>query len=399
MRAVAVVAEYNPFHSGHKYHLMKTRENFPDKAVMVIMSSNYVQRGEPAIMDKRSRALSALKNGADLIIELPCVWSLSSAERFAGAAVFLAAQSGVVDNISFGAQTDDIEILKKIAFVCGDRYYKREINEYYKSSGLPFPQARQKIVDDVLGKEIGSYLKYPENILAVEYLKAVRQFKSQIIPFAVKREGASHDSDDINEKFISAKEIRSLILSGKDYTKYIPENLLDIFKSEEENGFFPVSASDFDESVLSYLLRCRAEDLLNTPDVSEGIENRIIDSVRKSSSLEELFFTAKTKRYTLSRIKRIIFNSYLGITKEDVSVTPPYLRVLGFNDAGRILLKQINENMNYPVVMRYSDLSRLDSYAKRIFELEARSQDLYFLTTKKRRIPGSDMTDEIIYIK
>ena len=150
--------------------------------------------------------------------------------------------------------------------------------------------------------------------------------------------------------------------------------------------------TDFDESVLSYLLRCRAEDLLNTPDVSEGIENRIIDSVRKSSSLEELFFTAKTKRYTLSRIKRIIFNSYLGITKEDVSVTPPYLRVLGFNDAGRILLKQINENMNYPVVMRYSDL-------KRIFELEARSQDLYFLTTKKRRIPGSDMTDEIIYIK
>lgn len=294
-----IICEFNPFHSGHKY-LIDTVKQSAD-GVVCVMSGNFVQRGEFAVYDKFTRTKTAIENGADLVLELPCVYSLMSAGGFAKYAVQILEASNIVDRIAFGAECDDIEKLTDTANTIkkSDDIIKEKLAE-----GLSYPAARKIAVPiDILDT--------PNNILALEYIS-----NTKLPCQAVKRIGLGHDTDD--EKF-SASAIRKTLS---------PEKICTMKNCEV--------------AVLSKLRTMSTDDFLMIDDVSEGLENRILDAVRSSLSLEEIYDKIKTKRYTHSRIRRIILRAYLGITKE-YSKNVPYIRILGFNIKGQELAAEMKK--------------------------------------------------------
>lgn len=398
MQVTAVIAEYNPFHNGHKYHIEQTWKKTDNSFIMAIMSGNFVQRGEPALLDKRERAEIALTNGADLVVELPVPWATASAERFARGAVYIAHQAGIVNNLSFGCEDDDIVVLQQIARIANDKVYSREIKDYYDEHMCSYPEARASVVSRILGKDCSEIMMQPNNILAIEYLKALMSFKSDIKPVGIQRSATGHDSSLIKGNITSAMNIRNLVRTNKDYTAFVPENSLKVFNENIEKGTFPSLYSNLETAVLAHLRKMQPSDFIGIPDVAEGIEHRIIEAVKTSVSLNEIFDKVKTKRYTHARIRRIILSSFLGITTEDVVSLPPYIRVLGLNDNGRMMLKEMKNKYFVPVIMKYGDVKYLDDNAKKVFALESTATDLYNLSLPERRPCGTDMTDEIVYI-
>lgn len=350
-----IICEFNPFHKGHK-HLMDTIKADAD-GIVCAMSGNFVQRGEFAVYDKFTRAKTALENGADLVIELPCVYSLKSAQGFAKAGVEILEASKAADNIAFGAECADINRLYETAEEIKIR--DSEIKEMIKA-GLSYPAARKEIIKS-------NILDTPNNILAIEYIKS-----AQLPCRAVKRIGKGHDSDDDE---YSASAIRKTL-------------------SADEIS----SISNCETAILSKLRTMTADDFLNIEDVTEGLENRIVDAVRSSTSLNEIYDKIKTKRYTHSRIRRIILRAYLGITK-DYPLNVAYLRILGFNDTGREILAKIKKRSDLPIISRYNDIENLDADAKRLFELECRCTDLYNLGYKNPLPCGTEQRSKIIIIR
>lgn len=348
-----IICELNPLHSGHKY-LFDTVKQSENDAVVCCMSGNFVQRGEFAVFDKFTRARSALENGADLVIELPAAYSTLSAEGFCKAGVELLEATGIVDRLAFGAENDNIDELKEIADKLLDKATQRKITEEMKS-GISFAAARSKVLDTDL-------LDYPNNILAVEYLKATK------LPcLAVKRIGKGHDTDD--EEF-SSSAIRSK-LSGNEIS----------------------SMKNCEIAVLSKLRTMTAQDFLNITDVSEGLENRIVEAVRNATTLDELYDLIKSKRYAHSRIRRIILRAYLGIY--DTPKEPPYIRILGFNAKGRELLSEMKKNASKPIITKLSDC---DERTLPFFEQECKFTDLYNLGYKLPRPCGTEQRSKIIII-
>ena len=398
MQVTAIIAEYNPFHNGHKYHIEQTLKKTDNSFIMAIMSPNFVQRGEPALLDKRERARIALLNGADLVVELPTPWATASAERFARGAVYIAHQAGIVNNLSFGCEDDDLAVLEKIARIANDKVYSREIKNYYDEHMCSYPEARVAVISKVLGCDCSEIMMKPNNILGIEYLKALMSFKSGIKPVGIQRSSAGHDTSAVANNITSAMNIRNLVKTNKDYASFVPSNSIDIFEKNILNGTFPALYSNLETAVLAHLRKMKPADFASVPDVSEGIEHRIIDAVKTSVSLGEVFDKVKTKRYAHARIRRIILASFLGITSEDVTSLPPYIRVLGLNDNGRMMLKEMKNRFFVPVIMKYSDIKYLDYNAKRVFEIESTATDLYNLALPERRPCGTDMTDEIVYI-
>ncbi len=398
MQVTAIVAEYNPFHNGHKYHIEETKRKTDGSFIMAIMSGNFVQRGEPALLEKRQRAKAAVLNGADLVVELPVPWSTASAERFARGAVYIAHQAGIVDNLSFGCEDDDITFLQQIARILNDRVYSAEIREYYANNTCSYPEARVKVVSEVLGRDCSEIMMKPNNILAIEYLKAIQSFKSDIKPVGVARTGAVHDGEMPDGEIASAMSIRNAVKTGWRWKNYVPKNTHEIFDIAEKNEEFPALYSNIETAVLAFLRKMTPADFKDVPDVAEGIEHRIIDAVKTSVSLAEIFDKVKTKRYTHARIRRIILSAFLGLKTSDVVSLPPYIRVLAFNDNGRAMLKEMKSKYFVPVIMKYSDVKFLDNDAKRIFNLESTATDIYNLCLPEIRACGTDMTDEIIYI-
>ena len=398
MQVTAIVAEYNTFHNGHRYHIEETWKKTDNSFIMAIMSGNFVQRGEPAILEKRKRAEIAIKNGADLVVELPTPWATASAERFARGAVYIAHQAGIVDNLSFGCEDEDISVLEQIARILSDKVYSRDIKKYYDDNMCSYPEARATVVSRILGKDCSEIMMKPNNILAIEYLKAIISFRSDIKPVGIKRSGAGHDSENTHGNITSAMNIRNLMRTGRDYSSFVPANSLPVLEECMENGTFPALYSNLESAVIAHLRKMKPSDFIGVPDVAEGIEHRIIEAVKTSVSLSEIFDKVKTKRYTHARIRRIILSSFLGIKAEDVVSLPPYIRVLALNDNGRMMLKEMKNKYFVPVIMKYGDVKYLDNDAKRVFELESTATDLYNLSLPARRVCGTDMTDEIIYI-
>lgn len=346
-----IVCEFNPFHKGHKYLIDAVKQSEED-AVICCMSGNFVQRGEFAVYNKFKRAETALINGADLVIELPTVFSTLSAEGFCRAGVKLIEATGIADRIAFGAENDDIKELSDIAEKLNDINIQKEIANKMKS-GISFPKARSS----VLNTEI---LDYPNNILAVEYLKA-----ANLPCCAVKRIGKGHDTDD---KEYSASAIRS----GLDRNE-----ISSIYNCET--------------AVLSKLRTMRSDDFKKIPDVSEGLENKIEKSVKEATSLDELYDLIKSKRYTHSRIRRIILRAYLGI--ESIPEEMPYIRILGFNDKGRELLSKMKKSASKPIVTKLKDCS---DETMEFFLQECRFTDLYNLGFKKPLPCGTEQSSKII---
>lgn len=346
-----IVCEFNPFHKGHKHLIDSVKEN-EDDAVICCMSGNFVQRGEFAVFDKFKRAETAIENGADLVIELPTVFSTLSAEGFCRAGVKIIEATGIADQIAFGAENNNIDELKAIANKLNDKDVQKDIINEMKS-GISFPAARSRVLNT-------DNLDYPNNILAVEYLKA-----STIPCIAVKRIGKGHDTDD---KEYSASAIRSK---------------LDIREIS--------SIRNCETAVLSKLRTMSADDFKKITDVSEGLENKIEKAVNKATSLDELYDLIKSKRYTHSRIRRIILRAYLGI--EETPYEPPYIRILGFNKKGRDLLSEMKKKASKPIITKLKDC---DSQTLPFFLKECRFTDLYNLGYKKPLPCGTEQTSKII---
>lgn len=346
-----IVCEFNPFHKGHKY-LINSVKTVPNDAVICCMSGNFVQRGEFAVFDKFKRAESAIRNGADLVIELPTVFSTLSAEGFCRAGVKLIEATGIAERIAFGAENNNIEELAEIADKLNNSdIQKRIVREM--QNGISFPKARS----NVLNTDI---LDYPNNILAVEYLKA-----ATIPCHAVKRIGKGHDTDDDE---YSASAIR--VTLNKD-------EISSIYNCET--------------AVLSKLRTMSANDFKKIADVTEGLENKIEKAVKKATSLDELYNLIKSKRYTHSRIRRIILRAYLSI--ESTLDEAPYIRVLGFNEKGRDLLSEMKKKASKPIITKLRDCS---SETLPFFLQECQFTDLYNLGYIKPLPCGTEQRAKIV---
>lgn len=397
MNITGIVAEYNPYHNGHEYMVQKCREEGATH-IVAVQSGNFVQRGSVAIMDKRSRAAAALKNGVDLVLELPVPWAVSTAELFAQGGLSVLAGLGCVKTLAFGCETAEKEKLKAAAdAVCSEEVDRLIAEEL--SGGITYALARENAVRRVFGDETADLLSKPNNILAVEYLKAMRLTGTPLEIMPIRRRGAEHDSLKENGEFSSASALRIMLERGDERAfEFMPESSVAAFLRLKKTGRAPVAIDDSERAILSRLRILSPEEIKKAPDVSEGLENRIYNAIQSATSLEELYEIVKTKRYTHSRIRRIVTALYLGITPEDTKCDVPYVRVLGFNERGREILKIARDTATKPVVMKSSQFSELSLEAKHIFSLECKATNLYNLATPRILPCGTELTDEVVML-
>lgn len=383
----AVICEYNPFHNGHKYQLDKIKE-ISANPITAVMSGSFTQRGDIAVTDKFTRAETAVKNGADLVIELPTVYACSSAQNFAAEGVSIARSLGCCENLFFSTEESEPELLIRAAELFEDKKF----NSLVKSAmddGMYYPKAVEYAFRET-APELAEVVTKPNNILALEYLKSLKG--TGIEPIIIKREGVSHDSGDIKDGFSSASNIRKLILNGRDYGDLVPEN------SPKINH--PADIKNLEKAILYKLRTMSVDELENLPDVSEGLQNRIYSSIRNYNSLEEIIGNIKTKRYTHARLRRIIISALLNITKDDLKEPVPYLRVLAFNERGAELLGEIKKSGTLPIITNVADgYKKLGDKAKRIFDIDLRASDIYSLATDEIKKCGEDFTNPISLVK
>lgn len=396
MSVIGIVCEFNPFHNGHKYLIDSIKKD--GDAVVCVMSGNFVQRGEPAIADKRIRAKTAFLCGADLVIELPVAFSVAGAQTFARGGIKLLDSLGVVDTLAFGSECGNVELLEKTANVIESEEVNKEIIEKLKT-GETYASAREKAVRKIFGSDFADVLHNPNDILAVEYISALNFLHSKIKPEAIKRICVSHDSAEAEGVFASASLIREKMKNGENYKEFMPYNTFEILEKAVNEGNAPADYAKLDIAILAFLRKATAEDFSDVPDVYEGIENRIIAASRNAKTLSEVFDNAKTKRYTHARIRRIVLCAFLGINNSHLACGSPYIRVLGFNDKGRELLHKTAKTAKLPMVVRLSDISNLGAKENKIFSLESTATDIYNLTLPKIRECGTEMTDSPVIIK
>lgn len=382
MKVSGIICEYNPFHNGHDYHIRETRKNGATH-VVAVMSGNFVQRGDTAIMDKLDRARLAVRSGADLVIELPVQYCLSSAENFASGAVWLLDSLGVVDELSFGSECGDTELLKTALDKVEETAlsHRDEILRIMEK-GYTYPRALNSVINGT-DPEIADIIAEPNNLLAIEYMRALKRFSSRMSPFTVKRVSTPHDGMTPGEGFASASYIRECIASERGMLsigEYTTPIWTDAVNNAVRNG--ETASLSRLERVLLYKLRSSTvEEIAAINDVGQGLENRIFGA-RMAGSLDELLFTVKTKRYTMARIRRIMLSLLIGITKEDMKQLPPYGRILAFNERGTEILAQAKSKTNIPFGSSIAKLSQLGDIAERFAELEIRASDIYGLSLK-----------------
>ena len=392
MKIVGVVAEYNPFHQGHLYHLNKIKTDLKPDAVVCVMSGNFVQRGEPAIFNKWARAEMALAGGVDLVIELPVCFSTATAEIFAESAVRLLYQTGVVNYISFGIEENCKEELLQLGkLLSQEPLGLKEIIKSHLNEGITFAAAREKAVlqylldQDVLCdiNLLSRLLKKPNFILALEYIKAIHRLGANIKTYPILRQSAGYHDNMMNRKYPSATAIRAALKStGADLNAVansIPKSSFDIICREVENRRGPVFIEDFQKMLLYILRRLSVKEMRAYFDVGEGLEHRI---KRASTAIgtDQIISQIKAKRYPETKVKRILIHMLLDIQRPLVdSRTPLYLRVLGFSRRGAKVLRKIKKESTTPILTRTSDYKKLPARAMNMFEKDLFAAQIYFL--------------------
>ena len=372
MSAVGIIAEFNPLHSGHK-HIIDYAHTLGDTVVCVI-SGNFVQRGDVAIISKQQRAKSALLCGADIVCEMPVLWSMSTTQNFALAGVWQLYNMGC-EKIVFGSECGDISALKKAADVLsGDGFFT--IATEKAKSGVTFAVAREQAAAE-LGVDI-SLLQNANDNLGIEYISAAKKLNLPIEFHCLKRLGAMHDSREIVGGFVSASLIREELLKGNiGYVeRFMPREVRGIIQPEQI-----ADISRLENAVLCNLRTKTPQELKNLPDISEGLENKIYFSSRVATSLDELYNMIKTKRYTMARIRRLVLSAFLNFDGKFFMRTPPYVRLLGFSPQGTAHLKKPQGII--PVITRASQIKELEKDSRQVFETECRATDIYALCLGK----------------
>ena len=374
MKVVGLITEYNPFHNGHQFHIEQAKLITGADIVIVVMSGDFVQRGEPAIMPKHLRAESALKCNADLVIELPFCYATGSAEQFAFGAVSIFEKLGVVDSICFGSECGNIQSLTEIAQILSNESdeYKAALQKQLRV-GDSFPVAREKAMKELYpDKNYGQILSEPNNILGIEYIKAILRLNSSIKPFTIQRAGAYYHDTDLNEALSSASAIRRSLttnnLSGL-YDK-IPTASFDIMQREYGKSF-PIYPNDFSILLKYRLLNETKETLCDYADVSEELANRIINRRNEFLNIEQFCELLKTKELTYSRISRALIHILLKCKKTD-STAINYARVLGFRTDSTEVMSEIKKRSVIPLVTKLSafddTMLEQDIYASHIYQ-------------------------------
>lgn len=376
MDILGVVCEYNPFHSGHAYHLRRSRELLGgDVPTVCVMSGDFVQRGEPAAFSKFARAEAACRCGADLVVELPLPWALSSAEGFARGAVGLLAKLGAT-HISFGSEAGETEPLTKLARTLTTAGFTEDVRRVLETdAAMSYAAARQIALEKQLG-ELSELIRTPNNILAVEYIKAIGELKADIRPLTVKRIGSGHDmSGDAPVK--SASELRSMLVNGDDTAEYIPSAAWEVYEREMRCGRGPLTVEDLETALLSRLRMLPAEAFDRLPDGSDGIGRRLYAAVQEEAGIADILSAAKNKRYALARIRRMCMCAALGIREGMNAGVPPYARVLAANERGCSLLRAAKGKL--PVVTKPASVRTLSAECTELFACGASAHDFFVL--------------------
>ncbi len=391
MLTAGMICEYNPLHLGHEYFLRRLRACGATH-IAVVMSGNFVQRGDAAILSKWARTRQALQCGADLVVELPLPWAMAGAERFARGGVALLEALGA-DVIAFGSECGNLERLREASQALSSPQLREAMHESLQQ-GSTFAAARQTAVEKLYGGETAALLRGPNNILGIEYLKALGQTGSRMTPVTVKRRGSTHGAEETDGGYASSGQIRSLLRKGQNVSSLMPPTAYTVLREEMAANRAPANPLYAERAILSRLRCMEQSEFAALPDLSEGLENRIRSAARQAATLEELYRLAKTKRYPMARIRRIVLSAFLGLKADQVSGSPPYLRILGIGARGPEILHRATAKL--PIFSRASDRTRLNPYAREIADLESRATDLYALCLPKAAPCGLDQTEKVI---
>ncbi|MGL5642972.1 MAG: nucleotidyltransferase [Paraclostridium sp.] len=395
MKIVGLVVEYNPFHNGHLYHLKKSLEITNSTHSIAVMSGNFLQRGEPALFDKYKRAEMAVSNGVDLVVELPTLYACQSAEIFTHGAVTLLNSLNCIDSICFGSEEGNVDTLIKISRILVDEPDEfKSILKKNLDDGILFATARSKALYAYLSKnnaldvsedKLNNILSSSNNILGIEYIKSLIKHKSSIKPHTITRIQADYNSEAIESNICSATAIRKTLATENNLDtihSVVPQKTFNLISDSINNNFNPM----FDEYYFDTIREIVVRDLdkLNSYfDVNEGIENKIYKSIFTSSNLCELHQLVKSKRYTLTKIKRILNNILLGITKEDMNSvknldTLPYVRILAFNDKGREIIKKIKLSSDIKIINKFSNINfENNSVFETLIKYDVKATNMY----------------------
>lgn len=406
-QVLGIIGEYNPFHNGHLYHIAKSKEETGANYVICVISGNFVQRGNTSIINKWAKAKMALANGADLVIELPTIYSISSAENFAEGAIKILNSLKIVDTLSFGMETKDISILNNIANVLyaePKEYVTILAHELQK--GNSFPKARENALMMYLNdiKKYANVLSGSNNILGIEYLKALKKTKSDIMPVGIKREKVLYNDEYMVDEFASATAIRKMLMTRQfdDIRKTMPRSSYQILGQELKDGHYVIDLSKFEKEIMYALRKMTIEQIKNLPDVTEGLEVSIKNAAESCNKLDDLINIIKSKRFTQTRIQRILLYALLGIDKKKMDVArkiSPYVRVLGLNNRGKQLLSEIvrnNQKINIVTsVKKYMD-NVGNKNLKEMLQTDIFATNIYTLGYESDSWANLDYTNKII---
>ena len=406
-KVIGIIAEYNPFHNGHLYHLQKSLQMTHSSYSVAVVSGNFTQRGSTSLVDKWAKAEIAIKNGIDLVLELPLLYSISSAENFAEGAIKILDSLKVVDYLSFGSESGDISTLNMIA----DILYKepkayKNILSHELSKGLSFPKARENALLMYLNdiRRFSNVLSSPNNILGIEYLKALKKLKTPITPITIERYNAGYHDTSYNGNVASATAIRNIVKNnGWDILrKVVPEDTFSTLLENIKVGHVVPDLSVFEKQIIYNLRKMSIQEIAELPDVSEGLENAIKNAANSCNSVVEFLNIIKSKRYTNTRIQRILLYALLGITKKDMALSKkaiPYVRVLGFNNKGKYLISEIAKaNSKLEIitsVKKYMDTSN-NKNSKYLLEKDIWATNVYTLGYEYDSWNNLDYTHKLI---
>ena len=388
MQVTAIIAEWNPLHRGHLLPVQAARQQGATH-IVAILSGNFVQRGEPALCPWQYRAAAALSSGVDLVLQLPLPYAVSTAQHFAGGAVASLAALGTVDSLIFGSECGELAALRSVAAALDSPDLPAALAPHLQK-GLPFAAARQAAVHS-------SLLSSPNNILGIEYLRALRRLGSDIQPLTISRQGAPHDAAEPDTDFPSASQLRQRFLTGQDISSSLPPAMAEQLDLARQRGALP-QLELWERAFLARLRTMTETDYAALPDVAEGLEHRLYRASRTAKTTEELLAEAKTKRYTHARLRRILLAAMLELPAGLSAVEPPYLRVLGFTAKGAEILNRAKGRHTLPLSASLAELERTGETAARFAALETRAADLYHAFTPGLAPCGSEYTTPVIKI-
>lgn len=409
-KVLGIIAEYNPFHNGHLYHIEEAKKQTGSNYVVCVMSGNFAQRGNTSIINKWKKTQMALQNGVDIVIELPTIYSISSAENFAEGAIKILDELKIVNTLSFGTETDDLAALNNIANILSNepKEYSAILN-HELGKGISFPKARENALMMYLNdiKRYANIMSGPNNTLAIEYIKALRRLKSDIKPHSIQRKKVYYNDEKIIDEFASSTAIRKLLKREEfsNIRKVMPENTYFLLREEAKRGNYVIGIENYEKEILYTLRKMDIEEIANLPDVTEGLENSIKNAANSCNNVMDLINMVKSKRYTQTRIQRILLYALLGINKKDMQNSKkvtPYVRVLGFNSSGKKILSdicQINPKINMVTSVKKFVEQNNNKILKEMIQKDILATNIYTLGYEFDSWANLDYTNKLIIMK